>query len=77
MATWKRAAQDGHPQYYFLCGACDEEQAGGLDKGGWRKIREGEPARCNACALPARDAAEGTLGRGDARSAEGHSCTRA
>lgn len=51
MATWKGGAQDGHPQYYFLCGACDEQQAEGLVKGGWRKIRDGEPARCNACAL--------------------------
>ncbi|MBE0616819.1 MAG: hypothetical protein IH608_02675, partial [Proteobacteria bacterium] len=38
-------------QYYFLCTACDEQQGQGLANGGWRRIRDGEPARCNACAL--------------------------
>lgn len=50
MVTWKKKSEEGFPQFYFLCTACDEEQAKGLSAGGWLKTRDGEPAQCNACA---------------------------
>ncbi len=65
MTTWRRQAEDGRPQYYFLCSACDVQQAEGLTRGGWAKTRDGEPAQCNACALKCALTAQGLWAEAD------------
>lgn len=62
LVTWKRKGEEGQPQYWFLCSACNEPMAQGLAAGGWVKARDGEPAECNACAQKCALHAKGLWG---------------
>lgn len=64
MPTWKLQTES-ETRFYHLCGSCNEKSANALSKGGWKKIRDGEPASCRECAGKCALTAQGLWGAED------------